>query len=187
MNALIISSNNELLENISLVVKEYGIDSVSISDGVNARTLFEKNKYDLVILSLPLTEEFGLELISFISKKCDAGIIVLASQKDVDEISKKIAFTGAYVLGRPINKQIILQTIRLLMTSRATLLSLKEENAKLENKLHDVKLIDRAKCVLIEYLRISESDAHKQMQKRAMDQRASLVTVAQDILRTYEM
>ena len=98
MNALIISSNNELLENISLVVKEYGIDSVSISDGVNARTLFEKNKYDLVILSLPLTEEFGLELISFISKKCDAGIIVLASQKDVDEISKKIAFTGAYVV-----------------------------------------------------------------------------------------
>ena len=42
---------------------------------------------------------------------------------------------------------------------------LKEETAILENKLHDIKLIDRAKCVLTrEYLRISEAEAHHQMQ-----------------------
>ncbi len=188
MNAIIISSNNELLDNISITVKEYGIDGVSISDGVNARQLFEaNNKYDLVIVNIPLATEVGLELVSFISKKSDAGIIVLAPQKNADEIAKKLSFTGAYILARPINKLLITQTIRFLMSSRETVRQLKEETAILENKLHDIKLIDRAKCVLIEYLRISEAEAHHQMQKRAMDQRVPLVSVAQDILRTYEM
>lgn len=187
MNAVIISSNNELLDNISLTVKEYGIDSVSISDGVNARKLFEVNKYDLVIVSVPLENEVGLELVSFISKVSDAGVIVLAPQKNADEIAKKLSFTGAYILARPVNKLIITQTIRFLMSSREAVQKLKEEAVVLENKLHDTKLIDRAKCVLIEYLRISETEAHKQIQKRAMDQRVPLVTVAQDILRTYEI
>ena len=57
-----------------------------------------------------------------------------------------------------------------------------------ENKeLKDVKLVDRAKCVLVEYLRISEADAHRQIQKRAMDMRVPQVVIAKDILKTYEM
>jgi response regulator NasT len=187
VNAVIISSNNDLLDNISITLKEYGIDDVSVSDGVNARQLFETNKYDLVIVSIPLATEVGLELVSFISKKSDAGIIVLVPQKNADEIAKKLSFTSAYILARPVNKFLITQTIRFLLISRETVRQLREENVILENKLHDIKLIDRAKCVLIEYLRISETEAHRQIQKRAMDQRISLVSVAQDILRTYEM
>jgi len=57
----------------------------------------------------------------------------------------------------------------------------------LETKLRDMKLIDRAKCVLVQYLRISEAEAHRQIQKRAMDMRLTQTEVAQDILKTYEM
>lgn len=52
--------------------------------------------------------------------------------------------------------------------------------------LSEIKLVNRAKCVLIEYLRISEKEAHRQIQKRAMDQRITLTEVAMDILKTYE-
>ncbi len=186
-SALIVSSSDEMLENISLVSKEYGIDSISISDGVDTRTLFEHNTYDVVILNLPLKTEAGLELIAYISKKTQSSIIVLVPQKLYDEAYKKIGFTGAYILARPVNKQIIIQALRFVMNVRSKEAELNNAISDLENKLHDAKLIDRAKCVLIQYLRITEAEAHRQIQKRAMDQRASLASVAQDILRTYEM
>ena len=52
---------------------------------------------------------------------------------------------------------------------------------------YNAPVIDRAKCTLVEYLRISEADAHRQIQKRAMDMRLPLAAVAKDILKTYEM
>lgn len=186
-SALIVSSSDEMLENISLVAKEYGIDSVSVSDGADTRTLFEHNAYDVVILNLPLKTEAGLELVAYITKKSKSSVIVLVPLKLYDEAYKKIGFTGAYILARPINKQIIIQALRFVMDVRTKEAALNDTISDLENKLYDAKLIDRAKCVLIQYLRITEAEAHRQIQKRAMDQRASLASVAQDILRTYEM
>ena len=80
-----------------------------------------------------------------------------------------------------------MQTFRYVTIARVQKLGLREENLALENRLRDAKLIDRAKCTLVEYLRISESDAHRQIQKRAMDMRLPLAAVAKDILKTYEM
>lgn len=187
VNALVVSSSGEMLQNITLVVREYGIDDVTVSDGSGVRDLFETNTYSLVILNLPLKDEIGLDLVSYISKNSDAGIMVMVSQKSYDEVVRKLNFTGAYIIAKPVNKQIILQAINFMITTKTKEQELSTRVKELENKLQDAKLVDRAKCVLIQYLRISEKDAYRQIQKRAMDQRESLVTVAQDILRTYEM
>ena len=49
-----------------------------------------------------------------------------------------------------------------------------------------MRLIDRAKCVLIQYLTMTEPQAHRYIEKQAMDTRTTRREVAQQILRTYE-
>ena len=61
-----------------------------------------------------------------------------------------------------------------------------EENERLKAKLGDAKLIGRAKCVLVQYLNMTEADAHRFIEKRAMDRRVSSREVALDILKMYE-
>lgn len=184
---LIISCSEEVRENLIPVVKECGFGSVSVSDGTGVRSVIEKENYGLVILNTPLAEEYGLELASFISSHTNAALIVAVSQKNCDSVYNKIGSTGAYILPKPFNKTALIQAIRFVVTAREKMLELKAEKEKLEKKLYNIKQIDRAKCVLIQYLRISEADAHRQIQKRAMDQRVPEIEIAMDILKTYEM
>ena len=60
------------------------------------------------------------------------------------------------------------------------------ENAALHNKLSELRLVNRAKCVLIQYLGIGEAQAHRYIEKQAMDQRVSKRGLAEIIIKTYE-
>ncbi len=184
---LILSSSDEAIENISVSASEYGFDKISYSDGSNARKLVTDNAYDLVFINVPLSNEYGLELASFIYQNTDSAMIISVSQKSSSMVAEKIGFTGAYVLPRPVNKALLIQAMRFVMHTRETIKTLHDEKSSLETKIKDIKLIDRAKWTLVQYLRISEDEAHKQILKRAMDANVHPRSIAQDILRTYEI
>lgn len=63
---------------------------------------------------------------------------------------------------------------------------LKKQNEQLQKKIEDIKFVDRAKCVLIEYLKMSEAEAHRFIEKQAMDLRVTKREIASRILKTYE-
>ena len=60
------------------------------------------------------------------------------------------------------------------------------ENSKLKQKIEDIRIIDRAKCLLISYLNMSEQEAHRYIEKQAMDMRFTRRMVAEEILNTYD-
>lgn len=94
---------------------------------------------------------------------------------------------GVYVLEKPLNKQMFYQSIKLINASQKKLMGLRKENSKLQVKIEEIKLVDRAKCTLIQYLKFTESQAHRYIEKQAMDMRKTRYEIAQDILKTYEI
>jgi response regulator NasT len=60
------------------------------------------------------------------------------------------------------------------------------ENAKLQVKLDEIKMVNRAKCVLMQYLKLTEPQAHRYIEKQAMDTRETKLEVAKSILLRYE-
>lgn len=191
---LILSGNDETLSALSGMCSEYisklGISSISISDSkesvwdkFNAESVCE---YSMVIISAPLSDEYGFSLVSHIAENSDAAILLSVSQKNAESAFSKICDTGAIILPKPVNKVSLYQTMSYMNAERKRRIEAKEKYSELDRKLHETKIIDRAKCVLIEYLSISESEAHRQIQKRAMDMREPLIQVAADILKTYE-
>ena len=64
--------------------------------------------------------------------------------------------------------------------------NLKKENDKLHDRIKEIRLVDRAKCILIEYLKMTEPEAHKYIERQAMDLRITKLAVAERILKTYE-
>lgn len=184
--ALVIAKQQETCDGIEAIVKAVGFLTVATSlSGADARARFDYTDFDLVIVSTPISDEFGLELVADLKKRTDAGIIVITRGEAADEIQEKIKFTGAFVLGRPVNKAVLTQAVKFCMIARSEIMVLKIKTQELAQRLDDVKLIDRAKCCLIEYLKLTEPQAHRHIQKQAMDQRVSQRTVAEDILKTY--
>ena len=64
--------------------------------------------------------------------------------------------------------------------------SLVEENRRLREKIEELRIVERAKCVLIEHLQFTEEQAHRYIEKQAMDRRSTRRTIAESILNTYE-
>lgn len=60
-----------------------------------------------------------------------------------------------------------------------------EENRKLRRKLAEQTVVSRAKCLLIEFAHMTEEQAHKYIEKQAMDSRSSKEDIASEIVRTY--
>ena len=50
----------------------------------------------------------------------------------------------------------------------------------------DIRMVNRAKWLLIDNLGMSEKDAHHYIEKRAMDSRQTRREVAEGIIRTYD-
>ena len=131
-------------------------------------------------------DEFGLDLVADIAKDAKNGVVVLAKHEIADEVQKKIRFTGAFVLPRPFNKAMLIQTIKLAEVAHIGMAKLEEENRQLSQQLSDMKIVNRAKSMLMQYLNLTEEQAHRHIQKQAMDLRKTQRAVAEDILKTYQ-
>jgi response regulator NasT len=66
------------------------------------------------------------------------------------------------------------------------MLRVTEENEKLKHIVEDMKIINRAKFLLISCLGMSELQAHRYLEKQAMDLRISKQQVAKQVINTYD-
>lgn len=186
MNVLIAGKTEEICDSIAQLLLELDCDNIStFTSGAIIRGV-DISKFDSVIISTPLSDEFGLDLVADISKDAKKGIVVLAKREIADEVQKKIRFTGAFVLPRPFNKALLIQTIKLAEIAHIGMAKLEEENRQLTQQLSDMKIVNRAKSMLMQYLNLTEEQAHRHIQKQAMDLRKTQRAVAEDILKTYQ-
>ncbi len=72
------------------------------------------------------------------------------------------------------------------MIANKRLAILQKENSRLQKKVNELREVGRAKCALVQYRHLTEQEAHHFIEKQAMDQRLSVLDIAEDILRTYE-
>lgn len=151
-----------------------------------ARHILTERNFDLCIINAPLSDESGTDLALNIVDKATVQVMLIVRSEIAEEISARVEEFGVFVVSKPINRQVFWNALKLMTASCNRMKVLKDENVQLHRKIEDIKFIDRAKCVLIEYLKMTESEAHRFIEKQSMDLRISRKEVAVRILRTYE-
>lgn len=186
--ALIVSGSNQGLDVlVKMVVSSTGINNVStVSSGAETRRLVSNTDYDIIVINTSLTDEFGHELSIYLAEHTYSGIVLICKSSIADEITERVIDYGVCVVPKPVNRALFFQAIKLVTATRSRIMGYKQENAKLQVKIDEIKLINRAKCVLMEYLKLTEPQAHRYIEKQAMDTRQTKKEVAQDILLRYE-
>ena len=61
-----------------------------------------------------------------------------------------------------------------------------KKTLSIEEKMAEIRLVNRAKWLLIERENMTEAEAHRYLEKRAMDLRVSRVEVAKQVIQTYQ-
>ncbi|MBD5130697.1 MAG: ANTAR domain-containing protein [Ruminococcaceae bacterium] len=180
MRIFIIAKTEEICGSVAAALDDLGAECIPCCD--ESRALPD---CDAVIVSAPLRGEFGLNYVAETSRKTSAPMIVLARADIAEDVQSRIKFTGAFVLAKPFPKSLLAQTVKMALVAKENMNRLEQEKTELLGQLDDVKAIDRAKCCLIEYLNLTENQAHRHIQKLAMDTRRTQREIAEDILRTY--
>ena len=138
--------------------------------------------FEVVIINTPLPDEFGHELSTYAVEKSNAGVILLAKAGTADQISDKLQQHGVLVLAKPFTGVQFRQAVQMAAACCRRLDYLRQENDKLRDKIAQIRLVDRAKCYLIEHKGMSEAEAHRMIEKTAMDTRRDRAEVAAEIL-----
>jgi AmiR/NasT family two-component response regulator len=186
-SALIVSSSDKGLEVISQLLNANAKTEITTAKSSSeARRLISTSDFDVVVLNTPLTDEFGYNLAITITEISASGVILIVSNELAEDISSKVDDSGVLIVPKPIIRQVFMQALKLAMASKKRILALKSENITLQHKIEEIRLVTRAKCVLIQYLNMTESQAHRFIEKQAMDMRTTREEIAKNILKTYE-
>ena len=74
----------------------------------------------------------------------------------------------------------------MIKAMRRKMAALQEKSDTLEKKMKEIRLVNRAKWILIAQMKMSEEEAHKYIEKTAMDECVTRGEIAERIIRTYE-
>lgn len=171
---------------VQLLESELSSQIETVYTEEDASALLEAKEFDLIIINSPLEEKTGVDLAVYAAEKHTAGVLLAVQNKYANVVAQKVEPYGVLVVGKPIVKAFFNQAVKFAEVTTHRVQTLKEENISLQLKLEEMKVINRAKCVLIQHLSMSEVQAHKYIEKQAMDMRLPKGRVAKQILKVYE-
>lgn len=184
---LIVSGSSTSAKALGELLNSGGRPSVSYtSNSGEARRMLSSKDFDLIIVNSPLSDDLGSEFAIQAATQTLAGIIFTVKSDIYGMLASKLEDYGILVLEKPVNRVLFSQAIRLARATKNRLKGFKQENVKLKNQINEMRLTDRAKGVLMQYLKLTEPQAHRFIVKQAMDMRMTKAEVAQNILKTYE-
>ena len=164
-------------------LQEEGYEVVGdVGRGDKAVEMVEALRPDVAIFDIKMPGMSGLEAAKIVSDKkiCPVVMLTAFSQREIIEQARD-AGALAYLV-KPFQKTDLVPAIELAIARFAELRSLSGEVAALGAQLETRKLIDRAKGVLLDKHRFSESDAFAFIQSMAMSQRMKMSDIAEQII-----
>ncbi|MDR0503994.1 MAG: ANTAR domain-containing protein [Treponema sp.] len=178
------SERNAALFSEALTAASLKKITVLAAAGQARRTLLE-NDFDFVIIDAPLSDESGESLARNIAVRGVSQVILAVNSEHFGAVCSVCQEDGVLVISKPIEKNYFWSALSLAKSVSGKLKRMQNENAKLKQKIEDIRIIDRAKCMLISYLSLSEQEAHRFIEKQAMDLRSTKRAIAGEILKTY--
>lgn len=187
-SVLIVSSTVKPVDYIKEVLPKNDFSPVlTASSAGEAKRMLLRTTADIVIINAPLSDDFGMHLAVDIITSCGSGVLILVKPELYEEVSYKMEQYGVLTLTKALNRVTLYQTVKLLSATGNKMRRLEESTAKLEKRLKEMKAVNKAKGFLIEFENMSEEDAHKYIEKTAMDRCIKKLDVAAEIIEKYDI
>lgn len=154
------------------------------SVGEARRALLERD-YDIVLINSPLPDEAGIRLAMDVCAG-QAGALLFLRAEHFEETEAKVTEYGVLTLAKPASGAMVTQCLRDLRAMRERMRRLEEKRTSVEEKIEEIRLVNHAKWLMIQHQGVTEAEAHRILEKRAMDTRQSKRQVAEAVIRELE-
>ena len=176
------SFNTAVTDMLALASCDPVVFAGSVSE---AKRRVADRSFDFVIINSPLPDESGMRFAIDSCRSPNTVVLILVKNELHAEMYEKVAAHGVFTLPKPTARTAMLQALAWMTSARERLRQLEQKTLSVEEKMQEIRIINRAKCVLISQLRMTEPDAHRYIEKTAMDSCITRKEVAENILQTY--
>lgn len=186
LRLLAVSSSPKLAESLRgfLPAAQFSPIHTAAAAGEAKRRLIDA-EYDILVINTPLADDFGVQLALDVSAQYSTGILLLVKSELYEQVAYQVEDSGILTLARPATRQSVYTALKMLTAMHARLKAVERETISLKSKMAEIRIVNRAKCVLIEHLKMSEPEAHRYIEKQAMDRCVRRREIAENIIRTY--
>lgn len=183
MSALVVSSSQKTCESIKSLLQKNQISQIFIGNSAGeARRILSDINIDILLINTPLSDEFGTQFALDVANNSGTGVLLFVKSEHYEAVSYKVESAGVLTLSRPVSPQLFSQSLRLIIATRAKLKNLYEKNSDLQEKMKEVRILNRAKWLLVDKKKMSEPDAHRYIEKSAMDRCVKKKVIAMEII-----
>ena len=180
----VVVAEDEAIIRLDIVetLTESGFDVIGqAGDGAEAVRLALELKPDLVLMDIKMPGTDGLQAAEILAEHKVPVVLLTAfsSPELVERASEAGVFS--YVV-KPFNPSNLIPALRIALSLHERMASAANEVDDITEKLETRKLVDRAKGLLTEKMKLNEPEAFRWIQKASMDRRLSMKQVAQTVI-----
>lgn len=155
-------------------------------DAKSAWRVISKEKPDIVIINTPLPDDFGTSLALDVSETDGVCVLLFTRAENFSELSSVLAPHGVLTLPKPTSPELTEEVVELMCATRERLRRIEIKKSFAEERMEDIRVVNKAKWFLIEQLKMTEQEAHRYIEKQAMDRCVTKRVIAENVLSTYK-
>lgn len=183
---LVVSAMDNFNSALSDLLPEASYSPVQMVSSVSiAKRMLAERDFDFVIVNSPLPDDPGVRLAIDACSARGTVVLLLVKSDSYIGVNDKVVVHGVFTLSRPISRQSLLLALGWMASARERLRKIEKKTLSIEEKMEEIRLVNRAKWLLISELKMDEPHAHRYIEKQAMDMCVSKRQVAEEIIRTY--
>lgn len=183
---LIVSASDSFTSAFADLLPEARYYPVHTAANVSAakRMLAEKT-FDFVIINAPLPGDSGTRFAIDTCTGKQSAVLLIVKRELHASIHDKVSEYGVFTLPKPTSKPTMLHALSWMESARERLRLFEKKSLSIEEKMAEIRLVNKAKWILISELSMSEPEAHRYIEKQAMDRCVAKRTIAEEIMKTY--
>ena len=185
-SVLIVSAAESFNDTLSALLPSSKYSPTHFVSNISAaKRVLAERAFDFVIINSPLPDDVGTRFAIDTVNSEESVVLLMVRTELQEEIYDKVAEHGVFVLSKPTSKPTMMTALSWLSSAREKLRKTEKKTLSIEEKMEEIRIVNRAKWLLIGELKLDEPEAHRYIEKQAMDRCVSKKVVAEEIIKTY--
>ena len=183
---LLVSSSTGFIDTMRSLLPENRYSPVCTAENVSAaKRVLAERAFDFVIINSPLSDGSGLRLATDIAEQRNTIPLLLVKSEEYPDMLDRTIRNGVYILAKPLTRATTAVALAWMAASRERIRVTEKKELSFEEKMSEIRVVNRAKWLLISELNMSEPEAHRYIEKQAMDRCVPRRQIAEEIIRMY--
>ena len=178
---LIQTKDTKLSSSMAQILVPPVFEATICTDPNEARRKINESYFEIIIVDSDDGNSNGIDFAIDISESLSS-ILLLTPSHLFDQISYKVEPFGILTVTKPFDTFYFYNMIKVALAVQAKVQRISSQTVKLKEKMEEIRLVNRAKMLLIQNKQMTEQEAHRFIEKQAMDNCVKRTVISQKII-----